>query len=135
MRPLSRRLYAILALVFAAIIFVSINIVADNWITTAKLDLTENGQFTLADGTRNILAKIPEPITLKFYGFTAPRRDGTKRAFFLDGEDIIVAAEGELVKRRYKVVRIDSGTVVMSDTQFKDDSQTIRIAPEAGATT
>ncbi|MBV9905305.1 MAG: Gldg family protein [Alphaproteobacteria bacterium] len=67
MRPLSRRLYAILALVFAAIIFVSINIVADNWITTAKLDLTENGQFTLAEGTRNILNKIPEPITLRFY--------------------------------------------------------------------
>lgn len=67
MSPLSRRTYAIAALTLAAVIFVCINIVADAWITTAQLDLTENGQFTLADGTRNIIAKIPEPITLKFY--------------------------------------------------------------------
>ncbi len=67
MKPLSRRLYAISALVLAAILFVAINIAADAWITTAQIDLTETGQFTLADGTRNILAKIPEPITLKFY--------------------------------------------------------------------
>ena len=67
MRALPRRLYAVAALVLAAVIFVAVNIAANAWITTAKLDLTENGQFTLADGTRNILAKIPEPITLKFY--------------------------------------------------------------------
>ncbi len=67
MRPISRRLYAILALVLAAIVFVAVNIAADAWITTAQLDLTENGQFTLAQGTRDILAKIPEPITLRFY--------------------------------------------------------------------
>jgi ABC-type uncharacterized transport system involved in gliding motility auxiliary subunit len=64
---MSRRVYAIAALVLAAIIFVAVNIVADNWITTAQLDLTETGQFTLAEGTRNIISKIPEPITLRFY--------------------------------------------------------------------
>src|SRR6185312_4987075 len=64
---LSRRTYATAALVLAAIVFVCVNIVAAAWITTAQIDLTENGQFTLADGTRNIIAKIPEPITLKFY--------------------------------------------------------------------
>ena len=67
MKPLSRRLYAILALAFAAILFVAANIAADQFITTAQLDLTETGQFTIADGTRNIIAKIPEPITLRFY--------------------------------------------------------------------
>ena len=66
-QSMSRRLYAIAALGLAIVIFVAINIAADAWITTAKLDLTENGQFTLAEGTRNIIAKIPEPITLKFY--------------------------------------------------------------------
>lgn len=67
MKPLSRRLYAITALVLAAVLFIAINIAADAWITTAKLDLTATGQFTLADGTRRVIAKIPEPITLKFY--------------------------------------------------------------------
>jgi ABC-type uncharacterized transport system involved in gliding motility auxiliary subunit len=64
---LSRRNYALLALALAIVIFVCVNIAADAFITTARLDLTQNGQFTLAQGTRNILDKIPEPITLKFY--------------------------------------------------------------------
>ncbi|MFN0166771.1 MAG: hypothetical protein ACKV22_10105, partial [Bryobacteraceae bacterium] len=48
----------------------------------------------------------PPPITLKFYGYSEGRVGGGKRAFFLDGEDIFVAAEGELIKKRYKVIRI-----------------------------
>ena len=67
MKPLSRRTYAIVALSLAVLLFVAINIAADSLITTARLDLTQTGQFTLADGTRKIIAKIPEPITLKFY--------------------------------------------------------------------
>ncbi len=64
---LSRRTYALAAIVLAAIIFVALNIAADAWLTTAKLDLTENGQFTLAQGTRNIIANLEEPVTLRFY--------------------------------------------------------------------
>jgi ABC-type uncharacterized transport system involved in gliding motility auxiliary subunit len=67
MTPLSRRLYAIAALVLAAIIFVALNIAADATFTTARLDLTQTGAFTLAQGTRNIIAKLDEPVTLKFY--------------------------------------------------------------------
>lgn len=66
-RPMSRRLYAALAIAFAIVIFVAVNIAASALLTTTKLDLTANGQFTLAQGTRNIIANLPEPITLKFY--------------------------------------------------------------------
>ncbi|MBI4902774.1 MAG: hypothetical protein HY820_04015 [Acidobacteria bacterium] len=58
------------------------------------------------------------PIPLKFYGFTTPRAGGAKRAFFLEGEEIYVAAEGETIKKRYKVVRVGVNSVVMEDTQF-----------------
>ncbi|HWA90650.1 MAG TPA: Gldg family protein [Rhizomicrobium sp.] len=64
---MSRRVYAIAATILAVVIFVAINIWASTTLTTAKLDLTENGQFTLAKGTRNIIASLKEPITLKFY--------------------------------------------------------------------
>jgi ABC-type uncharacterized transport system involved in gliding motility auxiliary subunit len=67
MKPLSPRLYAFLAIALAAIAFVAINIAADTALTTAKLDLTENAQFTLAKGTRDIIANLKEPITLRFY--------------------------------------------------------------------
>ena len=64
---LTPRLYAFAAILLAAIAFVAINIAADTALTTAKLDLTENGQFTLAQGTRNIIANLKEPVTLRFY--------------------------------------------------------------------
>src|SRR6185437_3201796 len=44
-----------------------LNVLVDTWITGARLDLTQNRQFTLSSGTRNILGELQEPITLKFY--------------------------------------------------------------------
>lgn len=58
------------------------------------------------------------PIPLKFYGFTSARA-GVKRAFFLEGEDVYVANEGDIVKKRYKVLRVNLNSVVMEDTEFK----------------
>jgi len=72
----------------------------------------------------------PPPITLKFFGFSKARTDGPKRAFFMDGDDIYIAAEGELVKKRYRVVRIDANSVVMEDTEHKNNRQTIALQQE-----
>jgi len=71
------------------------------------------------------------PIPLKFYGYSEPRISGAKRAFFLEGEDIFVGGEGEVINKRYKVIRISPGSVVMEDTQFKQQ-QTLVIQQEAG---
>ncbi len=73
----------------------------------------------------------PPPITLKYYGFSSAPGASTKTAFFLDGEDILVAKEGETLKRRYKLVRIGVNSVVMEDTESKRQ-QTIPLAEEAG---
>ena len=61
----------------------------------------------------------PPPINLKYYGYSNVRGEPRKKAFFLDGEDILVGAEGELVKKRYRVVRIGISSVVMEDTESK----------------
>jgi len=74
----------------------------------------------------------PPPINLKYFGYSAQRGTAHKHAFFLDGEDILVAAEGETVKRRYKVVRVGTNSVVMEDTESKRQ-QTLPLAPEAAA--
>jgi len=71
----------------------------------------------------------PPPINLKYYGYSSAK-DNRKRAFFLDGDDILVAAEGETVKKRYRVVRIGVNSVVMEDTQFKHE-QTLPLQEEA----
>src|ERR1051326_1149263 len=67
MKALSRRTYAIAAILLAAVIFIGLNIGADATFTTTRLDLTQNGQYTLAQGTKNILGNLKEPILLKFY--------------------------------------------------------------------
>ena len=63
------------------------------------------------------------PIPLKFYGFVNPSKATNKRAFFLDGEDIIIAGEGDMVKKRYKIVRIGVNSAVVEDTDFKTNNQ------------
>ena len=71
------------------------------------------------------------PIPLKFYGFINPTHTvGPKRAFFLDGDEIIVASEGQLIKNRYKIVRIGINSAVVEDTQFKDSEQTLPLETE-----
>jgi hypothetical protein len=72
----------------------------------------------------------PPPIPLKFYGFVNRSKPNDKRAFFLDGEDIIVASEGELIKKRYKIVRIGVNSAVVEDTQFKNHQQTLPLVQE-----
>jgi len=61
----------------------------------------------------------PPPIPLKFFGYASPARASQRRAFFLDGDDIIVAGEGELIKKRYKVVRIGINSAVVEDVEHK----------------
>jgi hypothetical protein len=61
----------------------------------------------------------PPPINLKYYGFSTARNNGRKTAFFLDGDEISVAAEGDTVKKRYRVVRIGVNSVLMEDTESK----------------
>ncbi len=47
----------------------------------------------------------PPPITLKFFGF-ANRPGETKKVFLSQNEDVFIAAEGEIVDRRYRVLHI-----------------------------
>ena len=61
----------------------------------------------------------PPPITMKYFGFANRPGDARKRAFFMDGEEIVVAAEGEVIKKRYKIVRVGINSVVVEDLDYK----------------
>jgi hypothetical protein len=56
----------------------------------------------------------PPPIELKYYGYATPQ-GGIKRIFLAQGEDVFIAKEGEIVDRRYKVVRISPNAVEILD--------------------
>ena len=62
-----QRKFAWIALTLAALLFVGLNIFVSNFFTDTRLDLTHAGTYTLSDGTRAIISKLPEPVTLRFY--------------------------------------------------------------------
>ena len=66
-RSLFRRNSALIALLSAALLFVAVNIIAGEYLASARLDLTQQGLYTLSSGSRATLAHIDEPITLRFY--------------------------------------------------------------------
>ena len=60
-------------------------------------------------------ATPPKPtINLKFFGFTS-RQGGVSKVFLSQGDDIFVAAEGDIVNRRYKILRITPNAVDVED--------------------
>jgi hypothetical protein len=127
---------------------------AENLDPTLRLDLLAMSEKTQYEGTgRNIFVSqadvvIPRPITpgapdapqgptyqtpsppqappipLKFYGF-ASRPGEPKRIFLKLGEDVFVAGEGEIVDRRYKVIRISPNSVEIQDVVNSGPPQTI----------
>src|SRR5438046_838818 len=62
----SRRTVAAMALVCIALMLISVNIIAGR-LFAWRLDLTGEHLYTLSRGTQRTLARIDEPITLRFY--------------------------------------------------------------------
>ena len=72
-------------------------------------------------------------IPLKYYGFARPEdRQEKSSGFFLDGENVVVAAEGQLIQQRYLVVQLTPNSAQLEDTQIKM-GQTLPVIPEANA--
>ncbi len=104
----------------------------------------EPGPIKLADAFKLVGPRPPPPpppppptprapaIPLKFYGFVNPTRPDVKHAFFLDNDEIIVAGEGDLIKKRYKILRIGVNSAEVEDTTFKGDNtkQTLPLETE-----
>lgn len=60
----------------------------------------------------------PPPINLSFFGF-ASKPGESKKVFLSQGEDIFIAAEGEIVNRRYRILHIGVNSVEVEDVLDK----------------
>lgn len=69
------------------------------------------------------------PIPLKFYGYVGESQGPARRAFFLDGDDIVVAGENDTIRNRYRVIRIGVNSAVVEDTTNKNQ-QTLPLIEE-----
>src|SRR5262249_34308609 len=76
-------------------------------------------------------APVFAPPPVKYYGLATKRIDNKTTAFFLDGEEIILATEGMTIKSRWRLVRIGADSVMLEDSQSKKQG-TMTISEEAG---
>ncbi len=67
LETIERSKLAALGLSLGAVLFFAVNVFSNATFQAARLDLTESKLFTLSEGTRNVLAGIDEPITLRLY--------------------------------------------------------------------
>ena len=56
----------------------------------------------------------PPPIPLKFYGFSG-NKSGPKQVFLSKGDDIFIAKEGQIIDRRYKILKIGATAIEVED--------------------
>ncbi|MEM1087532.1 MAG: Gldg family protein [Pseudomonadota bacterium] len=63
---MSARRYLLAASALLIAIFAAATLLANKTFSGARLDLTENGLFTLADGTKTVLSDISDPVDLTF---------------------------------------------------------------------
>lgn len=70
-------------------------------------------------------------IPLKYYGFVKPTsRTEPNRGFFLSGDKVLVASEGEVVMKRYLVVELTPNSAKMEDVQLRQ-GRTLPVVPAA----
>src|SRR5271167_2446406 len=62
-----RTTLSLVGLALAVALFFALNIFANLAFKGVTLDLTQGRLYTLSDGTRQLLAHLKEPVTLRFY--------------------------------------------------------------------
>jgi ABC-type uncharacterized transport system involved in gliding motility auxiliary subunit len=64
---MNKQQISLAGLAVALVLFFAVNMASSALLRGARLDLTENGLYTLSEGTENILATMDEEVTLRFY--------------------------------------------------------------------
>lgn len=64
---MNKKILTTTGLLIALALLLAINITSDSLFKAARLDLTASQLYTLSEGSKNILTKLEEPITLRLY--------------------------------------------------------------------
>lgn len=64
---MNRGILTSIGLILVAILVTALNVMSNNTLRSARVDLSAESLYTLSDGTRNVLRSLEEPVTLRFY--------------------------------------------------------------------
>jgi hypothetical protein len=86
------------------------------------LDLAPHRKTEKCDPEKNVTRheETVTPFPLTFFGFS--RRGDARSIFLLAGEDVFIAREGDVVDRRYRIVRVTPKSVEVEDL-MKQETQ------------
>jgi hypothetical protein len=81
------------------------------------------------------VASVPPPPTvnvpLRYYGFVRPAEVGrTNSGLFLDGDNVLVVSEGQVVKQHFLIVELTPTNARVEDVQLRQ-GQTLPVVPVA----
>ena len=57
----------------------------------------------------------PLEVPVKFFGYAADPKSGQRRAFFTNGEDVFIVAEGETLLTRFRLLRIGNNSAEVEE--------------------
>jgi ABC-type uncharacterized transport system involved in gliding motility auxiliary subunit len=75
MNAITKRASGGLVLLLLALLFIGATVISNLVLRGARIDLTANSEYTLSEGSKEILGKIDEPINLYFYFSDEASRD------------------------------------------------------------
>ncbi len=67
MSKLQHTLSGIGGLLLAVMLFIGVNLLADRYLERARYDLTDQGLYTLSEGTRQVLSNLADPVTVRLF--------------------------------------------------------------------
>jgi len=102
-----KSLYTLGSLLLLLVLFVAISMLSSNLLRGLRIDLTENGLFTLSEGTRNVLSNLQEPVTLYFYFSQDSSRDIPQIRSYAQRVDEMLAEFANHANGRITVRRVD----------------------------
>ena len=97
--------YSIGSLILLAVLFIAISMLSGNLLRGMRFDLTENGLYTLSEGSRNIVDSLQEPVTLYLFFSEDASRDLPQIRSYARRVDELVEefvnhSDGKLVLKR-----------------------------------
>jgi ABC-type uncharacterized transport system involved in gliding motility auxiliary subunit len=101
-----RNILAVGCIALAVVFFLSLNLASGAFLGTAQIDLTHDKLFTTSQGTKQVLADIDEPITLRYYRSGQIRELGPALASYAERveqllDEYVRLSGGKIVVERY----------------------------------
>lgn len=94
---------AVAAAILAAVLFFSVNILANLWLSAWRIDTTQGGAFTVSDQIKPVFASIDEPITVRVYFSEALGNASPRHAALYRRVRELLQQYADLAKGRIKI--------------------------------